>query len=154
MLRQNLQINKNFVSSISVNLGRLTPDLNSAEAIRFIREQNWFTEILALSTSLTGMGICSLAPALAMKRTYYRTLCQETFFIPTLKCLVLKQIIVSPNNSPVRHNDEVIGVLSARFYRDKLNAHWSLLIFSKVRDIVIFCQKTELLSPGQTTFSK
>jgi|GEM_PF-6591402 len=44
MLRQNLQINKNFVSSISVNLGRLTPDLNSAEAIRFIREQNWFTD--------------------------------------------------------------------------------------------------------------
>ena len=39
MLKQNLDINKNFVLSISINLGRLTDDLNSAETIRYLREQ-------------------------------------------------------------------------------------------------------------------
>lgn len=32
-------------------------------------------------------------------------------------------------NSPVRHNDEMIGVLSARFYRDKLNEMVTFDIF-------------------------
>ncbi|HAH69248.1 MAG TPA: hypothetical protein DCL58_05655, partial [Synergistaceae bacterium] len=48
LLRQNLLINRDFVTSISMTLGRLTPELNSPEAIRFIREQNRFTGFGAL----------------------------------------------------------------------------------------------------------
>ncbi len=129
MLRQNLQINKNFVSSISVNLGRLTPDLNSAEAIRFVREQNWFTDFGALylinrdGNMFFGTGIGD------EERTYYRDLMSRNIFYPDIKVFSSETDHCLTINSPVRHNDEVIGVLSARFYRDKLNALVTFDIF-------------------------
>ena len=129
MLRQNLQINKNFVSSISVNLGRLTPDLNSAEAIRFVREQNWFTDFGALylinrdGNMFFGTGIGD------EERRYFRELMSRNVFYPDIKVFNSETGYYLTINSPVRHNDEVIGVLSARFYRDKLNELVTFTIF-------------------------
>ena len=84
MLRQNLQINKNFVSSIAVNLGRLTPDLNSAEAIRFIREQNWFADFGVLYL-INRDGNMFFGPGFDdEERSYFRELMSKNIFYPDI----------------------------------------------------------------------
>jgi len=130
MLRQNLQINKNFVSSIAVNLGRLTPDLNSAEAIRFIREQNWFADFGVLYL-INRDGNMFFGPGFDdEERSYFRELMSKNIFYPDINVFNSETGYYLTINSPVRHNDVVIGVLSARFYKDKLNELVTFDIFN------------------------
>ncbi|MGE4446252.1 MAG: diguanylate cyclase [Synergistaceae bacterium] len=130
MLKQNLQINKNFVSSLTVNLGRLTSDLNSAEAMGFIREQNWFADFGALYL-INRDGNMFFGPGFGdVERIYFRELMSKNIFYPDIKVFNSETGNYLTINSSVRHNDEIIGVLSARFYKDKLNELVTFDIFN------------------------
>ena len=129
ILRQNLAINRNFVSSISVNLGRMTPDLNSAEAIKYIREQDWFTDFGALYLIKRDGNMYFGNTGSETDRDYYKDLMSRNSFYSEIKVFHSEAGSCLTINSPVRHNDEMIGVLSARFYRDKLNEMVTFDIF-------------------------
>ncbi|MDO9544109.1 MAG: diguanylate cyclase, partial [Synergistaceae bacterium] len=130
MLKQNLQINKNFVSSLTVNLGRLTSDLNSAEAMGFIREQNWFADFGVLYL-INRDGNMFFGPGFDdEERIYFRELMSKNIFYPDINVFNSETGNYLTINSSVRHNDEIIGVLSARFYKDKLNELVTFDIFN------------------------
>lgn len=129
ILRQSLAINKNFVSSISVNLGRMTPDLNSAEAIKYIREQDWFADFGALYLIKRDGNMYFGNTGSETERDYYTDLMSRNSFYSDINVFHSEAGSYLTINSPVRHNDEIIGVLSARFYRDKLNEMVTFDIF-------------------------
>ena len=121
MLKQNLDINKNFVLSISINLGRLTDDLNSAETIRYLREQSWLTNFSALYIINREGNMYFGGKSSEIERNYYLSIISKSGFYTNLKVFNLETGNYLTINSPVMHNGNVIGILSARFYKDKLN---------------------------------
>ena len=121
MLKQNLDINKNFVLSISINLGRLTDDLNSAETIRYLREQSWLTNFSALYIINREGNMYFGGKSSKIEKDYYLSLSSKSGFYTNLKVLDLKTGSFLTINSPVMHDGNVIGILSARFYKNKLN---------------------------------
>ncbi|MEA4872607.1 MAG: diguanylate cyclase [Synergistaceae bacterium] len=130
MLRQNLEINRNFVSSISINLGRMTEDLNSAEAIKYIREQDWFADFGALYLIKRDGNMYFGNMNSDSERNYYKDLMSKNSIYSDVKAFNSEAGNYLTINSPVRHNDEIIGGLSARFYRDKLNELVTFDIFN------------------------
>ena len=121
MLKQNIDINKNFILSISINLGRLTEDLNSAETIRYLREQSWLTNFSALYIINREGNMYFGGKSSKIEKDYYLSLSSKSGFYTNLKVLDLKTGSFLTINSPVMHDGNVIGILSARFYKDKLN---------------------------------
>ena len=129
ILRQNFAINRNFVSSISVNIGRMTPDLNSAEAIKYIREQDWFADFGALYLINRDGNMYFGKNGSETERDYYTDLISRNSYYSEIKLFHSEAGSYLTINSPVRHDDEVVGVLSARFYKDKLNEMVTFDIF-------------------------
>ena len=121
MLKQNLDTSKNFVLSISINLGRLTGDINSAETIRYLREQNWLADfgLLYLIDREGNMSFGSKSSEL--QRNYYAGLYSKSGFYTDVVVFESDTGKYLTINSPVIHDSVVVGILSARIYRNKLN---------------------------------
>jgi len=121
VLKQNFETNKNLVLSISINLGRLTNELNSAETIRYLREQNWLTDFSALYIINREGNMYFGGKISEAEKNYYLSLFSNNVFYADLKILDSGAGKYLAVNSPVIHDNKLIGVLSAKFYRDKLN---------------------------------
>jgi len=121
ILKENLRTSQNFVLSVSINLGRLTNELNSAEAIRYLREQNWLADfgLFYLINREVNMSIGSKSNE--SQQNYYESFYSKSNFYTDIKVFESETGKYLTINSPVIHDGVVIGVLSARMYRNKLN---------------------------------
>ncbi|NLV82828.1 MAG: diguanylate cyclase [Synergistaceae bacterium] len=121
MLKHDFETNKNFVLSISINLGRLTGDINSAEAIRYLREQNLLTYFSVLYVINKEGNMSFGGKSSKTQRNYYISLLSMNDLYTEVKILDSEKGKYLTINSPVIHNNEVIGILSARIYSYRLN---------------------------------
>lgn len=129
MLRQNLSINKDFVTSISITLGRLTPVLNSPEAIRFVREQNWFISfgVLYVINEEGSMYFGKIGND--EEKEYFLNMMSDN--LPRSDIRVTESAYGGhlSINSVIIHQGRAIGVLLARYYTDRLNETVTFDIF-------------------------
>ena len=131
LLRQNLLINRDFVTSISMTLGRLTPELNSPEAIRFIREQNRFTGFGALYLINRDGNMYFGNPLNKGEQEYFKGIMSKNQIHSNIRISGSGKGGYLTINSVIINNSKAIGVLSARFYQDKLNELVTFDIFGQ-----------------------
>lgn len=129
LLKQNLQINRDFVASIAMTLGRLTPELNSPEAIRFLREQDWLTDFGALYLVNTEGNMYFGSSIPQEEREYYKTLMSENGSNSDIRVISSGSGKNLTINASIIHQNKPIGVLSAKFYKDRLNGIVTFDIF-------------------------
>ncbi|NLD05272.1 MAG: hypothetical protein GX672_05175, partial [Synergistaceae bacterium] len=121
VIRQSFDISKDFVSSISINLGRMTEDLNSPEAIKYIREHNWLADFGALYLIKRDGNMYFGSVNSETEKKYYTDLMSQNSSYADIKVFNLETCNYIAINAPVIHNDDIVGVLSARLYKDRLN---------------------------------
>ncbi len=131
LLRQNLIINKDFVTSISMTIGRLAPELNSPEAIRFLREQNRFTGFGALSLINRDGSVYFGNPLSKAEQEYFKGIISKNRMHSNIRISGSGKGGYLTINSVINNGNEAIGVLSARFYRHRLNALVTFDIFGQ-----------------------
>lgn len=129
MVRQNLDINKNFVSSISINLGRITEDLDSNEAINYVRGYSWFADFGTLYLIKRDGNLSFGKINSEAERNYYTDLMSKNSSYPDIKVFISETGSYLAINSPIRNYNENIGVLSAKLYRNRLNQLVTFNIF-------------------------
>lgn len=131
LLRQNLLINRDFVTSISMTLGRLTPELNSPEAIRFIREQNRFTGFGALYLINRDGNMYFGNPLNKGEQEYFKGIMSKNQIHSNIRISGSGKGGYLTINSVIINDSKAIGVLSARFYQDRLNELVTFDIFGQ-----------------------
>ncbi len=131
LLRQNLLINKNFIDSISTTLGKLTPELNSPEAIRFVREQNRFTGFGALYLINRDGNMYFGNPLNKGEREYFKGIMSKNQAYSNIRISGSSKGGYLTINSVIINDSKAIGVLSARFYQDRLNELVTFDIFGR-----------------------
>lgn len=131
LLRQNLLINRDFVTSISMTLGRLTPELNSPEAIRFIREQNRFTGFGALYLINRDGNMYFGNPLNKGEQEYFKGIMSKNQIHSNIRISGSGKGGYLTINSVIINDSKAIGVLSARFYQDRFNELVTFDIFGQ-----------------------
>lgn len=121
LLKQNLEINRDFVASIAMALGRLTPELNSPDAIRFLREQNWLTDFGALYLVNTEGNMYFGSSIPQEERDYYKNLMSAQGSNSDIRVMSSGSGKYLTINASIIHQNKPIGVLSAKFYKYRLN---------------------------------
>ena len=121
MLKQNLEINEKFILSISINLGNLKHELNSDEAMSYLREQNWFADFGTLYLINKEGDMYSGRKSSETEKNYYINLFLRNVFYTDVEVFESETGKYLAITSPVIHDNKVIAILSARFYRNKLN---------------------------------
>ena len=129
LLKNNIEINRRFVNSVSVTLGKLNTELSSPEALNFLREQKWFEDFGSLYLIDRDGKISSGGTLGEFDLKYYKNL--------ILKDEIYSEILVSSFgsvnyltiNSSVINENKSMGVLSARFDRESLNGLVTFDIF-------------------------
>lgn len=121
ILKQNFETSQNFVLSVSINLGRLTEDINSAKAISYLKEQNWLANFGFFSLINREGNMYYGSKSSEYQRNYYKSLYSKNGFYTDIKVFESVTGKYLTINTPVIHDSLVIGILSARIYRNKLN---------------------------------
>lgn len=132
LLTQNLLINRDFVTSISMMLGRLSPELNSPEAVSFIREQNRLTGFGELNLINRDGSMYLGNPLNKAEQEYFKGIMSKDRPHSNIRILGSGKGGHLTINSVITNDNRAIGVLSARFNRDRLNGLVTFDIFGQV----------------------
>ncbi|NLD04422.1 MAG: diguanylate cyclase, partial [Synergistaceae bacterium] len=129
-IKQNLETNKNFVSSISINLGRMTGDLDSNEAINYVKGYSWFADFGTLYLIKRDGGMSFGKINSQAERNYYTDLISKNSSYSDIRVFNSETGSYLAINSPIRNHNETIGVLSAKLFRNRLNQLVTFNIFN------------------------
>ncbi len=121
LLRHDLMINRDFIKSIAMTLGRSTNELNSPEAIRLVRDQNRFTGFGALYMINRDGNMYFGNPLSKAEQEYFKGIMSKNEHYSNIRVSGSATGGYLAINSVIINDNEAIGVLSARFYSDRLN---------------------------------